>query len=135
MRTIACKENKCSFEVMAPTNFTLQKIKIDGGVINDNETERCDYAVTADEKDKKHSFFFIELKGRDLAKAISQLETTIITLPNLHKEFKNKHARAVCSKITPFINSSAQVQVMKFLSKYKFNLRWHSTHGCHTIKN
>lgn len=133
MNIISCKENKCRFEVKASGNWKLEKIQIDGGIINDNETERCDYAVTAQLDNIKHHFFYIELKGRDLLKAISQLESTIKKLPGQHQDFPNKYAHAVCSKIIPLTSSTAQVAAARFLKLYQFRLKWHTLYGCHTI--
>lgn len=134
MKIVVCKENTCSFEVKAPKDWELEKIKIDGGVIVDSKTERCDYAVTASNTNEKHTFIYVELKGTDLRKAISQLETTINNLKLQHANFQHKHARAVCSRIIPGITSEAQVAAKRFLNKYNFNLRWHSQQGSFLVK-
>lgn len=135
MKTVVCRENSCSFEVKAPKDWSLNKIKIDGGLITGNLTERCDYAVLASKSENKNSFFFIELKGTDLRKAISQLETSVLNLSDLHAGYENKYARAICTRIIPFISSEAQVSAIRFRKKYGFCLKWHSQQGSQIIKN
>lgn len=133
MRTVVCEENKCSFIVKAPKKWVLEKIKIDGGLINNNLTERCDYAVKAYSGNNLDTYIFIELKGTDLRKAISQLETTINTLKDHYSGYKHRYARAVCSRIIPFVTSESQVSVKRFRDRYGFCLKWSARQGNLTV--
>lgn len=85
-------------------------------------------------KKRKNSIFYIELKGTDLRKAISQLESTINKFNNSNREYTNKYARAVCSRIIPSFTSESQVAVYRFKKKYSFCLKWHSQKGEFHIK-
>ena len=68
-------ENGCTH---VGKNVSLEKIrqfKVDGGVIPKNAQEsRCDYLLLNDDKKTAR---YIELKGSDIEKAISQIEKTI----------------------------------------------------------
>lgn len=140
MKKITCDENGRSLEVLVPKEWGLRKIKIDGGLIQGNETERCDFAVMIIfpiKPESRHTLICVELKGHDLKKAISQLETTIKILKN-HNEFnsfKNLQAHAVCSRVIPHIQSFAQNQAVKFKKSHDCLLKWHSQKGIVHIKN
>lgn len=129
MNTVVCRENSRYFSIEAPSNWTLEKIKIDGGVVTDEAVKRCDYALLAKEGKARRNFFFVELKGKDLARAIKQLESSIEHLPHLFCGYEERHARAVCSRVVPFITSSAQVAACRFKRRLGFDLLWYSQCG------
>ena len=135
MKIVVCSEKGRSFELQHPKGWQSEKIKIDGGLISGNETEKCDYAITIINNSDKNYLFFIELKGHDLMKAISQLESTINQLITTHfSNFPDRQAHAVCSRIIPNVTTSAQVAAVRFKKKYGFLLKWHSQKGIVSIK-
>lgn len=75
-KLFSLKENKCSFVLSNSTQRTVDKLKIDGCVIND-ASERCDWAIIDLETLTE---FYIELKGSDVCKAYSQIECTAARL-------------------------------------------------------
>lgn len=69
--------------------------KVDDGIISDKAQRKCDYAFWTEE----NSVYFIELKGGDYSRALTQLHSTIIQLVQESKIVaKEIHARIVLSK-------------------------------------
>lgn len=137
-KSTVCKDKggKQEFELVTPKDWNVAKIRIDGEKISDMTVEKCDFALLAEcEKKEKQAIFYVELKGCDLRKAISQLESTISILSSEYTGYKQRHARAVCSRIIPAMSSESQVAVARFQKKYGFLLRWHSGKGVHEISS
>ena len=77
-KILSCSENSRTFKVLMPNNWYGEKIHIDGDVITEQTTKKCDYAFKVlDEVKTRYALIYVELKGDDLAQAISQLEDTI----------------------------------------------------------
>ena len=93
--TIPVKENKSKLEVSNPNRLPVQKIKVDGCLISDNQ-EKCDWIIALEIPSPKA--FFVELKGCNLDKAISQLKATLTATK---AKFKNhdKSCYAVTTRI------------------------------------
>ena len=68
----AANENGKRFEIVSKEEFT--KIKIDGGIISSPQIEKCDFGFI---RHANGDFYFVELKGKDIDKAYSQLVNTI----------------------------------------------------------
>lgn len=94
---IVCKENKRKYHHVnnrAGSAQKISKIRIDGCLIDSNSTEKCDFLlINWDDR----TSFFIELKGCDVFKAISQITKS---LDHLWKDLqpmgiKSAHARIV----------------------------------------
>jgi hypothetical protein len=116
-KTIVVRDsgNKQEYRVTNDNGKEICKIKVDGCLIK--EGERCDYLILSCE-DK--SAFFVELKGHDLQKALSQIDSSINKLkdeiPEL-QEFKI-YARIVLNRNpTPDINSSIEIKLKKRLKQ------------------
>ena len=113
-KTIVVKDsgNKQEYRVTNDNGKEICKIKVDGCLIK--EGERCDYLILSCE-DK--SAFFVELKGHDLQKALSQIDSSINQLMTEIKEFKI-YARIVLNRNpTPDINSSIEIKLKKRLKQ------------------
>ena len=68
-------ENKCTHVGENKAHDDVRHFLIDGGVLpKEKDPERCDYLLLNDSNQRA---FFIELKGSDIKKAISQIETTV----------------------------------------------------------
>ncbi|QJB46433.1 hypothetical protein [Dolichospermum flos-aquae] len=116
-KTIVVRDsgNKQEYRITNKNGKEICKIKVDGCLIK--EGERCDYLILSCE-DK--SAFFVELKGHDLQKALSQIDSSINKLkdeiPEL-QEFKI-YARIVLNRNpTPDINSSIEIKLKKRLKQ------------------
>ena len=73
--TIVLRENRSKFEIHNKEKHVINKIQVDGCLISEKH-EKCDWIVTFDNKKTKRAIF-IELKGCQLEKAVSQLKTTL----------------------------------------------------------
>ncbi len=67
------KENHKEFRLENKSKKTICRVKVDGCLIDDQRTKRCDYLFKVCET-KKH--FLVELKGTDVNKAVEQIIST-----------------------------------------------------------
>lgn len=65
-------ENGKRFEIESNERFT--RIKIDSCLINSQVVEKCDFGFIRNSND---DFYFVELKGSDIEKALRQIISTI----------------------------------------------------------
>ncbi len=75
-RTVVCAENHNQHILHNPDLLNIYQYRVDGDIIRNTNGEKCDYIVEVETADKPTAYV-IELKGSDLEKAISQIETTI----------------------------------------------------------
>lgn len=69
------RENRCKHIGINKARDDVRQYQIDGGVLPKGEDpERCDYLLLNDSNQRA---YFIELKGSDISKAISQIETSV----------------------------------------------------------
>lgn len=71
---VVVQENRSKFEVLNPGGIEMTKVQVDGCLITDHR-ERCDWVLSLEKPIKKA--MFVELKGKDVLKAISQLKSTL----------------------------------------------------------
>jgi hypothetical protein len=64
---IVCEENRAKITFRNANRKTVEKIRIDGCVINDNNLKKCDYLLLCAEIKKA---VFVELKGNKVMIAI-----------------------------------------------------------------
>ena len=69
----SAEENKRFFILKDADIEEVEKYQIDGGIINDTKSNRCDYLFVFQNK----RFFFVELKGTDIKHALVQIEATM----------------------------------------------------------
>ena len=112
-KIVSVQENGRTFIVENPNRATVYKIIIDGCLINDRR-ERCDYLVEC--YTTCNWAIFVELKGSDIKKAVSQLAKTIGYLSNRHKVYK-KACHIVASRV-PKAGPATQVLKAEFAKKY-----------------
>ncbi|MDR0610987.1 MAG: hypothetical protein LBG58_12815 [Planctomycetaceae bacterium] len=122
--TIVCKERNSEYRYHNRLQKHVAKIKIDGGLIS-NDQERCDWLLINWDDG---ILFFIELKGSDLWKAVSQIQTTIDTVKtNMLQQFsfKNINVRIILSKNQrPDYKNDARYKKLEQLIKEKIgNIR------------
>ena len=68
-------ENRCTHVGENKGHDTVRHFQMDGGVLpKGKDPERCDYLLL---NDSIRRAYFIELKGSDLTKAISQIEASV----------------------------------------------------------
>lgn len=94
-RIIVLQENRSKFQINNHECYEAKKIKVDGCLIEDN-FEKCDWIVTCENPSR--TAIFVELKGCNIDKAISQLKSTLALTT---KEFQGyeKKCFAVTTRI------------------------------------
>lgn len=106
---IVVQENRSRFEVQNPNRYTFLKTEVDGCLILDNH-EKCDWIISTEEPIPKA--MFIELKGCDVDKAISQLISTLSDTKDRYKTYK-RECYAVTTRI-PKHGSSIRKKCIDF---------------------
>ncbi|MCI5212568.1 MAG: hypothetical protein D3910_28125, partial [Candidatus Electrothrix sp. ATG2] len=71
---VVVKEHKSSFQLCNTARLKIEKIQVDGCLIDDAR-ERCDWLLV--NREEKKRALYIELKGNKIDKAIWQLEATL----------------------------------------------------------
>ncbi|MFA9191211.1 hypothetical protein AAGV28_07500 [Flavobacterium sp. FZUC8N2.13] len=66
-------ENGKRFEINSIESFT--RIRIDDCLIPSQQVEKCDFGFV---RHSNNEFYFVELKGKDVKKALSQIINTIL---------------------------------------------------------
>lgn len=115
---IVLKENRSRFEIQNKEKKNIQKIQVDGCLIDDAQ-EKCDWIVSVNHEGTKKALY-IELKGCQLDKAISQLQATLKTT---EQRFGN-HSRecyAVTTRV-PKHGASVRKLAIDFFNKTKSSL-------------
>ncbi len=110
---IVLKENKSKITFLNPNQDEILIIKVDGCVISDNETLRCDYALIPSDAVE----IYVELKGSDIAQAVKQIESTI----NLLSENPQKIKKLCFVVSTRVPQQTTSIQQLKIQFKKKFN--------------
>lgn len=114
---IVVKENKSRFEVENKSRSEAKKVKVDGCLIG-GDVEKCDWIISFDSPVKRA--MFIELKGCNFEKALSQLKSTL----NITREAYSDYARE-CFVVTtriPKFGQSVQVRSRAFYKDTKATL-------------
>lgn len=95
----------CHFD--NPHKLKLHKVRVDNGLISSSKFEKCDYITHwIDSKNKEH-VIYIELKGCDIKKAFSQVETTILKTEGRFGNSEIRKCIIVCSRVRkPKIDST-----------------------------
>ncbi|MEB3231407.1 MAG: hypothetical protein VKJ64_10385 [Leptolyngbyaceae bacterium] len=104
-RKIVLEENKSKITFLNPNGVKILVIQVDGCVIDDNQTARCDYALVP----KKELEIYVELKGRDINHAVQQLESTITFLSENPQSIK-KLCFIVSSRVPKQTTTIQQIQ-------------------------
>ncbi len=111
---IVLEENNRKIIFDNPCNSSYKKVHIDGEVIK--EGERCDYLLTStDEREE----YFVELKGKDVLKACSQLK---VTIKNVGEYTDNRNSFVICTHVPPATTTEIQKQKKEFISKFSSTL-------------
>nr|WP_315176416.1 hypothetical protein [uncultured Flavobacterium sp.] len=101
------KENGKRFEIVSNENFT--KIRIDDCLIDSQEIEKCDFGFVRHSNDE---FYFVELKGKDVKKALNQITSTITIFESAFIKIpKEKRFGFIISSRNPL--SSAETNNLK----------------------
>jgi len=92
----------------------FKRVQVDGCAIK--EGLRCDNLLCSEDE---HDEYYIELKGSDIAHAISQLRNTITQIGQYDY---NRHSYIVCTKFAPQLSTKLQIAKKYFKSRFKSDL-------------
>ena len=109
---IVLEENKSKITFLNPNKDKILEIRIDGCVIKDDKTLRCDFAIV-----HKDTEIYVELKGSDIPHAVKQIKSTINLLSNNPQKIKKKCF--VVSTRVPKLSTS--IQKLQIELKKDFN--------------
>ncbi len=113
---IVVQENRSKFEVLNRNRIEVKKVEVDGCLINDGR-EKCDWIIAVDSINKA---FFIELKGCDVDKAISQLKSTLEHTKSKYQTF-DRSCFAVTTRV-PKHGASMRKKSLEFFRQTKTTL-------------
>ncbi len=117
-KKVTVTEKRKKFVILNSKKNRIRKVQVDGCLIDDDR-ERCDYLC---EIYKPSSLvFYVELKGKGIEKAISQLGATLGYCKTVHSGME-KRCYIVSSRVP---QSGPKVQVLK--------KRFLQTHGVQLI--
>lgn len=106
-KEIVCAENRSKYVLKNNTSYRICKIQMDNCICKDKDGEKCDYIIRA-EKGKSKLLYLVELKGRDILKAVSQLEHSLLKLSITTKSGYTVYGRIVpTSTYGPDLRSTA----------------------------
>jgi hypothetical protein len=110
----AANEKGKRFEIVSKEEFT--KIKIDGGLITSQQIEKCDFGFV---RHSNGEFYFVELKGKDIDKAYSQIVNTIKHFEtNFVKTQKRHRFGFIVGSKYPRASTANQKLKLDFASKH-----------------
>jgi len=115
--TLSEPKTKSKLVVSNPSRGKVIVIKVDGCVISDNGTLRCDYALDP----LTGTEIYIELKGCNVNHAIEQLESTIKRL-SVDPQKGPKLCIVVSTRV-PRQGTNIQSLQLRFKSRYNARLR------------
>lgn len=107
-----CEENRREFILKNAKDFI--KVTLDGGVIpKGQKPECCDFYFYKEDEIE----IFVELKGKDVSKSLSQLEESISLFS---KKYQRRYAFSVVKASLPSTNTRIQIFEKK-MKKQKIN--------------
>lgn len=107
-------ENGKRFEIDSNEDFT--RIKIDGCLIPSQQVEKCDFGFV---RHSNNEFYFVELKGKDINKAINQIISTISNFEeNFIKIPKERRFGFIVSSKNPLVGQATNILKLEFAKKY-----------------
>jgi hypothetical protein len=121
-KVVVVSENNRKFTILNQDCKLIEKIKVDGCLIDDNR-ERCDYVFEIDSPCELA--IYLELKGRNIEKAYSQLVSTLGYLSSSHASLK-RECHIVASRV-PRAGPKVQELKAKLAKSHKVQLFVHTT--------
>jgi hypothetical protein len=110
---IVLQENRSKILFLNPCQENILVIKVDGCIVSDNETLRCDYALVPSNEVE----IYVELKGSDVLHAVKQIESTIGLLSD-----DSKNIKKLCFVVSTRVpKQTTSVQQLQTYFKKKFN--------------
>lgn len=122
-RCLSVGEKGQSYHVTFSSALMSAVYAVDGGIIKDNHVLKCDKLILGAIKETKWLELFVELKGRDIAHAIEQVEATIRNSLFNDVNIGMRHARIVGRSIPRSTgNSVTEIAKKRFIRQYNCRL-------------
>jgi len=112
-------ENKKSFKIETNNKSNYCRIRIDDCIIESEKQKKCDYLFF---ESTRPVFIFVELKGRELEKAVEQIAQTVEFFKSELSQISKKKAYIVSSSVPRVESIKFEKLRKKFESTYKFSL-------------
>jgi hypothetical protein len=109
--------NRMTFKILNPGKKRVNQVQVDGCLIDDNRI-RCDYLFEINSP--MSLVFYVELKGKNIEKALKQLEATIGYCKTRHNGLE-KECYIVASRV-PKEGPKVQNIRKKFKRKYDISI-------------
>lgn len=95
-KIVVVEENNMKYTLHNDTNKEIIKYHIDGGMVNDNDVNKCDYGIYTEDE----LLILVELKGRDYQHAVKQILSTtkLLGITKGSNKVRKLLARVVLSK-------------------------------------
>ena len=112
-------ENNKRFEILLEEKFI--RFKIDDCLINSKKIEKCDFGFY---RKLNEDFYFVELKGKQISKALDQIISTINYFENnlIKIPKNNRFGFIICSKV-PKAGTDVKNLIQKFKKSYGKDLK------------
>lgn len=119
---IAVTENGKTFRLDNQNHREITQVKVDGCLMTDRE--RCDYLFEIPPPPQtpapKHRVCYVELKGKNIEKAVDQIKSTMDYTKQKYAEYC-KEAYVVSSRV-PAASPTSQQKQAQFKKDYKTTL-------------
>lgn len=106
-RIINCVENQRKYQYLNTLGNHVILYHMDGGIIDDNTTAKCDFLLVAGEQSP--ICILVELKGNDVSYAISQIDATLQVFSDFFNGCSRVYARVIATQVMPNIKATAKV--------------------------
>lgn len=117
-------ENGKRFEIISNEDFT--RIRIDDCLIASQEVQKCDFGFI---RHSNNEFYFVELKGKDVKKALNQITNTITIFESTFiKISKEKRFGFIVSSRNPLSSTETNNLKQAFAKKHGRLLEIKSLH-------
>ena len=110
-KIISCKEKNRNYQFENTQGNHIVLYLMDGGVINDNTTAKCDHLLVIG--GQKLTSVLVELKGNDVPHGIEQINTTLQEFPSFFNNCYRVHARIIATQTVPKIMATQKVVRLK----------------------
>lgn len=117
---VTAREKGKTFEVLNPNGKLVRKVRVDGCVVTDSATPRCDYLFEV--ASPLEQALYVEFKGKDLERACKQLADTLKLFADRHRGVP-RHCYVVSSRV-PSAGTKPQVLASKFFKENKASIRF-----------
>lgn len=121
--SLSAREKGQTYRLNLTERLSSAVFAIDGHITT-GDAPRCDKLVTIDIDPDRCAEIFVELKGRNVAHAIEQLEASLRNPTLSHPSVKERRARIVARRIPANSGSSPLTRAkIRFMADYRCDLR------------